>query len=301
MKTTSSRDWRYWRNLLIFGVLVLAIIFAAGIIALSRQSAHNYLYPPRYQRAADDTPSQHGVSYQNIRLETAEGVSLAAWYTPPKNGAVILNAHGHACARLTEMYALFARNGYGVLAWDFRGHGESEETLCSLGYREALDVEAALDYVLSSPEGVEHVGAWGASMGGAAVLEAAARREEIEAIVVDSTFPTLEDEFEHVIPMAALRPLIRFFAERETGLKVDVLRPVDRIGELSPRPIFLIYGEADGAIPPGSGPRMYEAAGEPKALWMEPDVGHVGMYGAFPEEYEQRVVEFFDEALLEQD
>ncbi len=282
-------------------MLVFAIIFAVGIIALSRKSALNYLYPPQYQRSADDTPSQHGISYRDIRLETADGVSLAAWYTPPANGAVILTAHGHACARLTEMYALFARNGYGVLAWDFRGHGESEEALCTLGYKEALDVEAALDYVLSSQEGVEHVGAWGASMGGAAVLEAAARREEIEAVVVDSTFPTLEDEFEHVIPMTTLRPLIRFFAEREAGLEVDMLRPVGRIGELSPRPVYLIYGEADGAIPPDSGSRLYEAAGEPKTLWMEPGVGHVGMYNNSPEEYEQRVVEFFDEALLEQD
>jgi fermentation-respiration switch protein FrsA (DUF1100 family) len=60
---------------------------------------------------------------------------------------------------------------------------------------------------------------------------------------------------------------------------------------------MIIQGEADRAIPQDSAWRLYEASGEPRYLWTEPGVDHVGMFWAFPEEYEQRVVGFFGEVL----
>jgi hypothetical protein len=74
---------------------------------------------------------------------------------------------------------------------------------------------------------------------------------------------------------------------------------VDRIGEIAPRPVFLIYAE------PGMGgevtrqPRYYAAAGEPKQIWKVPDSGHTGGIDAHPAEFERRVVGFLDDALLD--
>ena len=184
-----------------------------------------------------------------------------------------------------------------MLAWDFRGHGTSGGDLVTLGYYEILDAEAALAYALAQP-GVEHVGGWGGSMGAVTMIRTAAGHPEIEALVVDSPFATLEDELDLRVPYPLLNPLIRFFAERETGLRLDLVRPVDDIGLLSPRPVFIIQGMGDTMVPPDSAEQLYAAAGEPRELWTEPDAPHMNMYSYYRTRYTKKVIEFFNWYLL---
>ena len=292
------KGWRYWFNLGAFGLFVFSGVILVSITIASYKSTIIYLHPQRQGQSENETPDVYGIDYEDIFLITRDGIELAAWYTPSENGALILIAHGHGDRRSMDQYSLYAQNGYGVLAWDFRAHGESGGELSTLGYHEALDVEAALDYGLSQ-KGVEQIGAWGGSMGGVAVLEAASRRLEIEAIVLDSAFPTLEDELKWRVTRRIFLPFVRFIGEREAGLDMDMLRPVDRIGEISPRPVLIIQGEADSMIPEDSAQRLYEAAGDPRYLWTEAGVSHVGMYNAYPEKYEERVIGFFDDYLLQ--
>lgn len=291
------KDWRFWKNLSLFGFSVLAFLLVGGVLHLARQKAFEYVHPERQVHSIDDTPASQGIPYEEAVLITSDGLALRAWYTPPQNSVVVLVAHAHNGARPTDMHSLFARHGYGVVSWDFRAHGESEGEVCSFGYYEVLDVEAALDFALSQPE-VERVAAWGGSMGGATVIMAAARRSEIEAVVVDSAFALLEDELIVMIRLKWMRPLIRFFAERETGVSIADVRPVDVIGQISPRPVFIIQGLSDPMIPVNTGGRLYEAAGDPRTLWSEENVGHLSMIDVFPEEYEDRIIEFLDSATL---
>ncbi len=299
MAVNSSKKFgrRYWLNLALFGLAVLGLAGLAGVIFTAYQSTQSYLHPPRRQLTSLDTPAAFGIEYENIKLVTRDGVQLAAWYTPPSNGVVILVGHGLADARPAALYAMFADEGYGVLAWDFRAHGESGGEMSTLGYKEALDVEAALDFSLEQ-EGVRHIGAWGGSMGGAAVIKAASERAEIQAVAVDSVYACLEDELVWLVNYDIFTPFIRYFAERQTGLKMRELCPEKQIGQISPRPVLIIHGEADPVIPVTAAERLFKAAGEPRALWTEAGVVHVGMRGTYPEIYQERVVGFFDEHLL---
>jgi len=95
-----------------------------------------------------------------------------------------------------------------------------------------------------------------------------------------------------------MRPLIRFFAERESGVTVDLVRPVDDIAHISPRPVFLIQGMADGMVPLDSAQRLYDAAREPRQLWEEQDIPHLNMYAYYKARYTKHVIKFFDEYLL---
>jgi pimeloyl-ACP methyl ester carboxylesterase len=291
------KDLRFWKNLSLFGFSVLALLLVGGVLHLARQKAFEYVHPERQVHSIDDTPASQGIPYEEAVLITSDGLALRAWYTPPQNSVVVLVAHAHNGARPTDMHSLFARHGYGVVSWDFRAHGESEGEVCSFGYYEVLDVEAALDFALSQPE-VERVAAWGGSMGGATVIMAAARRSEIEAVVADSAFALLEDELNVMVRLEWMRPLIRFFGEREAGVRIDDVRPEDVIGQISPRPVFIIQGLSDPMIPVNTGGRLYEAAGDPRTLWSEENVGHLSMIDAFPEEYEDRIIEFLDSATL---
>ena len=202
---------RYWLNLTTVTVLSLALTFFILVFHASNRWTQSFLHPARYIPAGNWL-KQNNIPYQEIELTAADGVKLAAWYTPPKNGAVILVAHGYGSSRPEDIYVMFAQSGYGVLAWDFRAHGASGGDFSTLGYYEQLDVEAALDYALSQPD-VEHVGAWGGSMGAATIILTAAKRTEIEAVVSDSAFPTLEDVMRLNMPIEALQPLSVFFGE----------------------------------------------------------------------------------------
>jgi fermentation-respiration switch protein FrsA (DUF1100 family) len=286
---------RYWLNLLGAAVIIVILGFLVLVVNLSYRQTQSYLHPIR-QHPTGEFLRANDIQYENIELVTEDVLKLAAWYTPPKNGTVILVAHGHADDRPEDIYALFANHGYGVLAWDFRAHGDSEGDFTSLGYYEVLDVKAALDYALAQP-GVKHVGGWGGSMGAVTMIRSAAKYPEIEAIVTDSPFSTLTDELDVRVTYPVIRPLIRFFAEQQTALDLNDVRPVDDVAFISPRPVFIIQGMADTMIPLDSAQRIYDAAGEPKQLWTELDVGHLGMYSAHPDEYTEKVIGFFDQYL----
>ena len=294
----TKSKWRYWRNLLSFtlGIALLGALFV--LIRFSYQGAQSYAHPHRYQREIGEDPSIFGINFQSIRLITEDGIDLAAWYTPSQNGAVILVAHGYGGGRSPVMHAFFAGHGYGVISWDARAHGESGGDLCTWGYYERRDVKAALNFALG--EGLaQKVGAFGESMGAATMLIAAAEQPQIQAVVADSAFAAIEDMIHVVIPGPIFSPFIQFFTEQETGLSADNLRPVDAIQHISPRPVIIIQGEADETVPSDSARRLYANAGEPRLLWTELNVGHVGMFTSYPEEYENRVIGFFDEYLLD--
>lgn len=292
-----NRKLRYWLNLLGFAFVISFIGGLAGLVYAGYIGASAYVHPTRHQRPADETPALLAIPYEDVELQTEDGIVLKAWYTPPQNGAVILVAHGFAGARSVGWHALFARYGYGVISWDARAHGESGGSLSTFGYNEVLDVKAAADFALIQPD-VRRVGAWGGSMGAATVIQAAAQQPNISAVVADSAFPAISEMVSRVSPFAPLTPFIQFFAEQASGVSAAQLRPIDVINKISPRPIFVIQGQADGTIPPDSAERLYAVAGEPRQLWTEPGVGHVAMYPTFGAEYERRVIEFFDAALL---
>jgi uncharacterized protein len=290
------KGWRYWAKLVFLATSAPLLTFTVMILAVSYRQTVDYLHPAR-QTPSGEYLRAHGIEFQDIELITEDNVRLSAWYTPPRNGAVILVAHGYGASRPEHYHALFASHGYGVIAWDFRAHGESAGEFSSLGYYEVLDAKAALDFALSQPE-VEHVGAWGGSMGAVTMIRAAAQYPEIEALVADSPFITLEEEMDLRVPFPVLRSLIRFFAEREAGVTVASVRPADDIARISPRPVLIIQGMGDGMVPIDSAERLYEAAGEPRQLWTEKDVPHLNMYTFYKTRYTKRVLKFFDEYLL---
>ena len=294
----TANRWPTWVKMFFVTASALLLAFAVTILWVSYRQTLDYLHPAR-QTASGELLRLNGIDFQDLQLITEDNVKLSAWYTPPKNGAVILVAHGYGDKRAEDYYVLFASHGYGVVAWDFRAHGKSEGEFSSLGYYEVLDAKAALDFALAQP-GVEHVGAWGGSMGAVTMIRTTAQYPEIEALVADSPFATLKEEMDLRVPFPLLRALIRFFAERQSGVSVDSVRPLDDIPRISPRPVFFIQGMGDSMVPLDSAQRLYEAAGEPRQLWTENEVPHLNMYAYYKGRYTKRVIDFFDEYLLGQ-
>ena len=69
--------------------------------------------------------------------------------------------------------------------------------------------------------------------------------------------------------------------------------------ELSdPAAVLLIHGGRDVGIPPEQGRRLYEAARDPRQLWVVPEAEHAGCFYKGREEYVRRVGRFFSDVFL---
>lgn len=283
------------RSILIF-VLKAMITLTVLVVVLASIEVNRIAHPKRILPPGN-TLRKYNIPFQSVDLITDDGVRLSAWYTPPHNGAVILLAHGYGDNRPEWIHALFARKGFGVISWDARAHGESSGEMSTIGYLEVLDAKAALEYVLAQPA-VKHVGAWGGSMGAATLIRAAAQFPQIEAVFADSSYTSLDDEINYLVPYPLINPLTKFIITTETGLNLDRVDPVNDIGKISPRPVYIVQGMADTVAPPDTGERLYNAAGEPRYLWEKENVSHMQMYLDNPRRYQRRMVDFFDEWLL---
>ena len=290
-----TRGNRWARSIFIFAIkgTIVAVI---SIMVASAIKLNDALHPPR-AIPQGKTLRKYKIDYRSVDLITDDGIRLSAWYTPARNGAVILLAQGYGNKRPEWVYALLARKKYGVLAWDARAHGESEGNLSTIGYLEVLDVKAALEYARTQP-GVTHIGAWGGSMGGATAIRAAAQFPQIEAVFVDSSFTSLEDEFNYLVPYPIINPVAKFIVTSGTGIKLDQVSPLNDIAKISPRPVYIVQGMADTVAPPDSGEKLFTAASEPRFLWQQEDVPHQSMYLDNPRRYQRRLIGFFDEWLL---
>lgn len=150
--------------------------------------------------------------FQEVSLTSEDGVSLAGWYAPPENGAVVILLHGAGGSReaLRPYAELLVRDGYGVLALDLHGHGESDGSANRLGWEGTRDVGAAIAFLKTKPE-VRKIGGLGLSMGGEVLLGAASTYPEIAAIVAEGATRRSIGE---LLALPSERPLVRNFTAR---------------------------------------------------------------------------------------
>ncbi|MFZ6027934.1 MAG: alpha/beta hydrolase [Chloroflexota bacterium] len=290
----------------IYGLLACVIGLAIASVLVSYLQARVFVYSPQEKRAGPRyDPGDYGLEYESLALATQDGLELAAWYIPAQNRAAVIVVHGYKNTR-ADVLAIaekLARHGYGVLMMDLRAHGESDGETLSMGLYEVLDIQAASDYLRQRPDvDAERIGAVGISMGGSIVLLSAAQNPHLRAVVSESAFASLEDE----VPAATantglpffLAPLIQRFAEQAVGFTSADVSAVNHIAAISPRPVLILQGGRDLTVSPDSGQRLFDAAGEPRQLWFEPDLGHCTFPYDRPEEYERRIAAFFDQYLL---
>ncbi len=299
---------RYFRNLFLFFLATLSLALGGTALWLSYSRAMNLVHPRRAEIAK--TPADFGLTrWEDVAFKSSDGLILRGWFIPSRaesGNAVILYAHGLGANREQHLpdAALLARYGYGALLFDLRNHGKSEGTLTTMGYAEIEDVRGAVAYVLTRVE-VQHarIGLMGQSLGGGIAIRAAARVPEIRAVIAASAFSSLEENIAEGVqaltglPPFPFAPLVIFWGERETNMRLADVRPVDDIAQIAPRAILLIHGERDGVMPVENARRLYAAAREPKELYIIPNAAHVGLREANPEEYERRVVEFWERYL----
>ncbi len=290
------------RNLSLFALVCSVGGFLVVGAGLSYIQARVLVFPPSPGVNAQSLPAGlPGV--QQARFSTSDGLTLGGWYSPPATapGPVILFVHGHAGNRnhfLDEAAALIDE-GYGVLLFDLRNHGASEGTVTTMGLHEVRDVQAAFAYLAVKPEvDASHIVLYGHSMGGATAILAMQDLPHARALVVDTAYATLASAAADGVtirtgfPSSPWGELIMWFSNLLSGEDITKVRPIEVVGQISPRPILFIHGSEDPIIPVSHMESLYAAAELPKYRWVLEGGSHGDLYERAPDEWAANVLPF---------
>jgi uncharacterized protein len=290
-RTDDARWWRYLRRLLL---AVAAVVVASQVLLI-----FSLTYVITHVARADVPAAALASPYENVEFTTSDGLRLRGWYIRSRNGAAVISFPGRTSAQ--KRAKMLARHGYGALVFDRRGEGESDGDPNLFGWQGERDVHAAVEFLRRQPDvDPDRIGGIGLSVGGEMMIEAAAESAALKAIVSEgASGRSIHDELAN--EGGRWTELVGVgLATIGTALSTSDLPPAD-LKSLVPKisgAVFFVYGE-DGQ--PGEEPAnegFYEAARGTKEIWEVPGSGHIKGIEAQPQEYERRVVGFFDRALL---
>ena len=247
---------------LVLGAAGLAAAFYVALAAGAYLFQARLIYFPAIGRDDPTTPARLGLPFEDLRLVTADGEIVHAWYVPsPAARGTALFFHGNAgsIAQRIAWLPMLRQLGLNTLLLEYRGYGASSGTPSEAGmYR---DAEAAWTHLMaargSTPEDIVIVG----ESLGAAVAVQLAQQHAPGALVVISGFTSVPDLAADLYPYLPARALARFDYDSRS-----------RIGSVT-CPVFIAHSPDDEVIPYAHGRRLFEAAPEPKEF-LELSGGH---------------------------
>ena len=281
-------------------ITVFTLIFSYAVLYLNT-------HQPRYHLTT--TPAEIGIDFENISFITTDSIKLRGWFIGSQNSLTaptIIIAHGLGASKsdFINLSGFLSSNGFNVLMFDFRAHGESEGKSCSLGLKEQLDITAAIEYIISREDlKNKSIGLYGFSLGGAAGILTASRELRIKAIVADTPFSSLKNISADVIKRTYHLPSFPFIQLANILYRLSFngwigqVTPSDVIHLISPRPILLISSDIDEMTPLYHAEELLANAKEPKELWIIEGASHGGTISINTEKYNQKLLSFFNKAL----
>jgi len=230
----------------------IALVVYVGLIVALASLQDLFIFHP--VRAIQMTPESLRLPYEEVRLITGDGETIAGWFIPAEQAAaVILFLHGNAgnISHRLEKIAELRHAGFAVLIVDYRGYGESSGTPSEAGLH--LDALAAWDH-LTKGRGVpsHRIVLYGESLGSVPALALALRLEGGSegpgAIVLEGGFTSAVEMGRRVFPFLPIQWIVR--------AEMDNLSAVRKVRA----PMLFLHAGNDEVVPMEMGRRLYEAS-----------------------------------------
>jgi len=197
-----------------------------------------------------------------VTLTTADGLALLAWYLPPEaDRPVVAYLHGNGghigyrTARLQRFHAA----GLGVLMVEYRGYGGNAGQPTEAGLD--ADARAGFDFLAAQRVAPARTVLYGESLGSGVAVRMASERP-VGAVILETPYTSVAAVAQVHYPYVPARRMIK-----------DRFDALARIGQLR-APVLVLLGGRDIVVPPRFGQALFDAAPDPKELWIAPDGGH---------------------------
>ena len=258
------------------GVALILVVYLGAVIAL-RLFERSLVYVPG-PRLVEDPPPALSLNQETVRFPASDSTRLAAWTIPAARAAVdapwVIISHGNygnvGSGGRPQFYAWFRELGVNLLAYDYRGFGESEGVPSETGVY--ADAEAAYRYLTDSLRvPASRIILFGHSLGSGVAVELA-RRVPAAGLIVEDAYTSVTDRGQEVFPLFPVKLIAR-----------SRFASIEKVGSLRLPKLFL-HGRHDRTIPIDHGRRLFAAAAEPKE-WVELDAGHADAYSTERDRY----------------
>ena len=242
-------------GLFVFGVLYLYLCVTYAI------HQREYQYTLGGTRSTPEAAAAAG--FAEVKIATADGERLDGWWRPPPatERGVVLFLHGTPGTVPDQVWRLdqLKQSGLGILAIDWRGYGGSTGDPTELGLR--ADARAGFDFIrAAAPQ--SKIAVFGESLGtGPAV--ALARDRPVAGVLLNAPYASVRRLFE-----------LRGLPIPYRWLMKDPFDSEALVGGVT-APLLILHGTDDPAIPVAEAHRLYDAAHEPKMIFIADGAGHL--------------------------
>jgi len=248
-----------------FGVRLLAVVLLlyVALVAAFTVFQRQMMYHPDPTLVA---PNVTGLPIQEVRLTTADGEHLVAWYLPPGAARPVIlyfDGNGGVLSRQTDRWRAIAKAGVGFLAVGYRGYSGSSGHPTEAGLHE--DARTAYAWVAARYP-VRDIVIQGHSLGSGVAVRLAAERPA-RALILESPFTSTVDVAERWMPLLPVRLFLQ-----------DRYMSRDWIGRVH-CPVLVVHGDQDGVIDFNFGRQLFALANPPKTFVRMPGGGHDDLVG----------------------
>ena len=284
---------------------ILALLVLAGVIGYFSVS---YVVADRLTHAERHPigrgPQVATCCYEDVSLRTSDGLTLKGWFFPVRGDRAAILIHGrHANraeyqGRLEHIADFLIAQGFSVLLFDLRGHGDSDGDRFSLGQYERFDVASAIDFVTSRGFAEGRIALLGISLGAGTAIQELLLHPKIGALVSDSSYEDAFTEVQEVLPKEGgvpswFTPGVFVMTRIAFGLDGDQVRPIEVVRAHPERAILFIHCDTDGLIQVHHAQDLRAAsANAASALWIAHGCDHAAAMDMYPDEYRTRVIAF---------
>ena len=311
------------RAAMLAGALTSAYLGASAALAINMSRR-------RRRVPLHDDPSSVDMPYRDVSFTSRRDFDdpehvLKGWLALPKGAELtpvsrdtrwIVIIHGDSANRADPQAGVMGvaksmwELGFGVLMFDLRGCGESDDGDFTGGWHERLDVLGALDHLVWLGADRSRIGVLGFSLGGVAASLACSNPGVAGALISDSAycdFWTVIKERSRMRPWAStvMKPGMDLMLQMLVGYRLDEVSPERHVSECD-IPMLVIHGADDDVVPLSHARRLARARGlsqteidrgDCEDFWIAPDAGHTQAFRTDPAEYVDRVAGFLDRHL----
>lgn len=282
-----ARGWKFFTRERMIGVAVSIVLGGlAFVFGLRWLESSMTFHPVRF--SASEQPLPAGA--ETVSFNSADGTRLHGWFfrtdrKPELATIVYFHGNGGNISNVSWVGQWYAKRGFNVLLFDYRGYGASEG---KVGAEAGLyaDGDAAVDFVVNR-KGVQpaNIVLHGQSLGTAVVADVASRRA-VGAVILESGFSSASSVANTALPW--LPSALHVLAKN----RFDSARKLASVGA----PVLIAHGDPDPVIPTSEARLLFDAANEPKQLLILREGGH-NLFGALGDQYLTQVERFILKAL----